>query len=272
MKSFQIVLLLLVLLPHDLLWADAGVSERIQALSRQIEQNPKNPVPRLQRALAYMEDNQPEQALADVRWVESRGDPADAAYIHGVILFRQKHYTQARPYFDRYLREFPTQGSALGYRARLLRDIGENQLALVDYETLISVNDTLDPGYYLSAARLMADQPQRGVDDALALLDRRIAERGQVTSLQRYAIDLERQRGNYQAAIERMALLDEKLRATPQWQVDVAELLLLAGRNDEALLYLDVAQEQLLARRETAVNRQLMETAKQLHKQAQATP
>jgi tetratricopeptide (TPR) repeat protein len=259
---------ILLTLSPPLLWADAGVSERIQMLSYKIEKNPKNLVLRLQRALAYMENNQPEMALADVRWAESRGDPAEAAYIHGVLLFRQQQYTEARPYFDRYLRAFPTHWSALSYRARLLRDSGEAQLALADYETLIKVNDTLDPGYYLSAARLMAALPQRGVDEALSLLDRRIAERGQVSSLQRYAIDLETRRGNYQGAIERMALLDEKLRATPQWQLEVAEQLLLAGRTDEALPYIDVAREQLTAQRQTAVNRQLMETAQQLQEQA----
>tara|TARA_R110002049_G_scaffold67693_5_gene175753 strand:- start:1074 stop:1907 length:834 start_codon:yes stop_codon:yes gene_type:complete len=271
MKLFQRTIFILAILSHPLLWADAGVSARIQSLSYKVEKNPKDVVLRLQRALAYMENNQSELALADVRWAEAQGDPAEAAYIHGVLLFRQKNYAAARPYFDRYLGVFPTHWSALSYRARLLRDSGENQLALADYETLIRVNDTLDPGYYLSAARLMAGLPQRGVEEALSLLDRRIAERGQVSSLQRYAIDLETRRGNYEDAIERMALLDEKLRATPQWQLEVAELLLLAGRIDDALPYLDVAQEQLAARRQTALNRQLMETAQQLQERALAS-
>ncbi len=70
-----------------------------------------------------------------------------------------------------------------------------------------------------------------------------------ITQLQRYAIDLERQRGNYQGAITRMATLDEKLRATPQWQLEVAELLLQAGRPQEAQPYLTVAEEQLQSAR-----------------------
>jgi tetratricopeptide (TPR) repeat protein len=264
MKYSLILLLALGFVPINPLWADAGVSQRIQSLTLQVEQSPKNPVFLLRRGLAYMEDNQPELALADIRLAESLGDPVEAAYTHGVLLYRQGDYAAARPYFDRYLQTYPEHWGALGYRARLLRDIGENRQALADYEKLISLNNALGPGYYVATARLMASVPERGVDEALTLLDKRIAQRGPITSLQRYAIDMEQKRGNYTAAIERMALLDEKLRATPQWQLEVAELLLLAGRGEEALAYVAVAQEQLQAGRMTTVNLQLMATAQRL--------
>jgi tetratricopeptide (TPR) repeat protein len=267
MKFLLIVLFAVGIAQIKPLWADAGVSQRILVLTQHVEQDTDNPAPRLQRALAYMENNQPELAMADIRLAESLGDPVEAAYVHGVLLYRQQDYKAARPYFDRYLKAYPEQWTALSYRARLLRDIGEERLALIDYEALIRLNDTLDPGYYVAAARLLAGLPERGVDDALSLLDERIAQRGPISSLQRYAIDLEKQRGDYKAAIARMALLDEKLRATPQWQLEIAELLLLAGRGEEALAYLDVAQEQLEAARMTVVNQQLLATAQQLQKQ-----
>ncbi len=250
--------------------ADAGVAQRIQALTLKVDQNPDDATLRLRRAWVYLEFNQFELAVADIQLAESLGDPVAAAYTHGVLLYRQGAYAAARPYFDRYLKAYPEQWSALGYRARLLRDIGENRLALADYESLIRLNTALNPGYYVAAARLMANEPGRGVDEALALLDARVARRGSMASLQRYAIELERNRGNYPAAIERMGMLDEKLRATPQWQLDVAELLLLEGRGEEALSYLTVAQEQLQAGRMTAVNRQLMAAAQQLQEQALA--
>lgn len=248
--------------------ADAGISKRIKLLSTHIDQNPEDQALRLQRALAYVDDNQPELALADIKLAQTLGDPLAADYTYGVLLYRQGDKAAARPYFDRYLQAYPEEWGALGYRARLLRDLGENRLALADYETLIRVNDALDPGYYLVTARLMASLPERGVDEALALLDQRIAQRGAISSLQRYAIELETQRGNYPAAIARMATLDEKLRASAQWQLDVAELLLQAGRAEEARSYLAVAQEQLQAGRNTSINRQLQETAQRLQAQA----
>lgn len=265
------LLLALVFASIALVSADAGVSGRIASLSSQIQQSPEDQVLRLQRALAYMDDNQQVLALDDIRVAEKLGDPVVAAYSHGVLLYRQGDNAAARPYFDRYLQAYPEDWGALGYRARLLRDIGENRLALADYETLIRLDHALDPGYYVVAARLMANLPERGVDEALALLDQRIEQLGSIISLQRYAIDMEKKRGNYAAAIARMAKLDEKLRATPQWQLDVAELLLQAGRAQEARFYLSVAQEQLQAGRMTAANRQLLETAQRLQAQAKSS-
>jgi len=250
-------------------WADAAVAERIQALSAQIEQLPDNQALRLQRSLAYIENNQPDLALADIRTVEIQGDALQAAFAHGILLFQTGDYAVARPYFDRYLQAYPGHAGALDYRARLLRDTGEKRLALADYESLIALNDSLDPGYYLATARLLAELPDRGVDEALALLDKRIQQRGLITPLQRYAVELEKNRGHFQRAIQRMAGLDTKLKATPQWQVEVAELLLLAGKPDEALPYLTVAKEQLQWGRQTGANRELLLNVHRLQDQAQ---
>ena len=263
-----ILLLALFIAPVAPASADAGVSKRIKLLTTHIDQSPEDQALRLQRALAYVDDNEPELALADIKVAQTLGDPVTADYTYGVLLYRQGDNAAARPYFDRYLQAYPEDWGALGYRARLLRDLGENRLALADYETLMRLNDALDPGYYVATARLMASLPERGVDEALALLDRRIAQRGAISTLQRYAIELETQRGNYAAAIARMATLDEKLRASAQWQLDVAKLLLQAGRAEEARSYLAVAQEQLQAGRMTAINRQLLETAQRLQAQA----
>lgn len=248
--------------------ADAAVAERIGALSRRLEQTPADQALLLQRALAYAENNQPQLALEDVRSAEAAGDPVEAAYTHGLLLYRMNDYPAALPYFNRYLQAYPLDRGALDYRARLLRDTGENRRALADYETLLGLSDSLDPGYYIATARLMAGLPDRGVDEALALLDSRVARRGPTTTLQRYAIQLERQRGNYRRAIERMADLEPKLKATPEWQVEVAELLLLDARPAEALPYLAVAQEQLASGRMTAVRRELLASVQRLQEEA----
>jgi tetratricopeptide (TPR) repeat protein len=261
--------LLLALLHPAPVSADAAVGQRIDALSQRIGQNPADQVLLLQRAMAYAESNQPDLALADVLRAEEAGDPVEAAFTHGVLLYRAGDYASALPYFNRYLQAYPQDRGSLDYRARLLRDTGKNREALADYETLLGLSDSLDPGYYIATARLLAGLPDRGVDEALALLDKRVAQRGPITPLQRYAIELEKGRGNYQRAIERMARLDQRLKATPQWQVEVAELLLMDARPGEALPYLSVAREQLESGRTTAVRRELLATTIRLQAEAQ---
>jgi tetratricopeptide (TPR) repeat protein len=248
--------------------ADAVVDERIHMLSERIENDPGNQELRLQRSLAYVENNQAKLALADIRTAETVGDPVAAAFTHGVVLYQAGDYASARVYFDRYLQAYPLHRATLEYRARLLRDTGENRLALADYENLITLSDSLDPGYYLATARLMAGLPERGVAQALAVLDSRMAQLGPITSLQRYAIELEKNRGNFQRAIERLASLDQKLRATPQWQVQIAELLLLAGKSEEAQPYLIVAKGQLQNGRRP-IDQELLQTIHRLQEQTQ---
>jgi tetratricopeptide (TPR) repeat protein len=261
-------LLAAVLAQPDPAQADAAVAARIGALSQQLEQTPTEQALLLQRALAYAENNQPQLALQDVRRAEAAGDPVEAAYTHGLLLYRMNDYPAALPYFNRYLQAHPLDRGALDHRARLLRDTGENRRALADYETLLGLNDSLDSGYYIATARLMASLPDRGVDEALALLDGRVARRGAVTPLQRYAIQLEKNRGNYRQAIERMAEFDPSLKATPEWQVEVAELLLLDARPAEALPYLAVAQEQLASGQTTALRRELLASVQRLQEEA----
>jgi tetratricopeptide (TPR) repeat protein len=248
--------------------ADAAVAERIRALSLRIEQDPDNQSLRLQRSMAYFNNNQTDLALAEVRTAEAVGDPVNAAFTHGALLYKMGDYATAQPYFDRYLKAYPGHQGALKYRARLLRDTGQNRKAIADFETLLALSDSLDPGYYIDTARLMADLPDRGTDEALSLLDARVAQRGPIISLQQFAIELERERGNFQGAIERMAHLDQRLKATPQWQVEVAELLLLAEQPEEALPYLALAQEQLKSARATPAHRELSETVHRLQVQA----
>lgn len=246
--------------------ADAAIIERISALTVSIEQNPENQALRLQRALAYAGNNQQELALADVLAVEAAGDSLDAALTHGILLYKTGEYAAARPYFDRYLQAHPRHPGALTYRARTLRDLGESRLALADYETLITHSDSLDPGYYLATAQLMSVLPDRGVPEALALLDTSMAKIGPVTPLQRYAIELETDRKNYGGAIERLARMDQRLKATPQWQIEIAQLLLLDGQPEEALPYLALAQEQLQSGM-LPVHQELLKTVQRLQEQ-----
>lgn len=270
--SVLCLLIGLTLLPARLASADAAVEQRIEALSQRITQTPTDQPLRLQLALAYAENDQYPLAVAEIEAAEAVGDPVEAAYTHGVLLYRAGDYTSARRYLDLYLQRYPRHPGSLNYRARLLRDSGEDRLALADYQALFTLSDSLDPGYYLATARLMASLPEHGNSKALALLDERMAQIGTINSLQRYAIELDKARGNFPAAIERMGAMDQKFKASPQWQVDMAALLIQAGHTTEAQAYLSVAQEQLQSGRNTVARNELLDTARRLQAQSQQGP
>ena len=179
-------------------------------------------------------------------------------------MYRAAEFTAAREYFDHYLRVEPDHVISLEYRARLLRDAGEYAASVADYERLFSLIPMPDPGHYISVARMMVALPERGTDDALALLDRRMEEVGVLSQLQRYAIELERRRQHYEGAITRLETLDPRLRATPEWKVEMGELQLQAGHRSQAQSYLEAAEQQLRVVRPTVARRDLHTRLKKL--------
>lgn len=68
-----ILLLALFIAPVAPASADAGVSKRIKLLTTHIDQSPEDQALRLQRALAYVDDNEPELALADIKVAQTLG-------------------------------------------------------------------------------------------------------------------------------------------------------------------------------------------------------
>lgn len=94
-----------------------------------------------------------------------------------------------------------------------------------------------------------------GDSGALALQDDRMAQVGVTSQLQRYAIELERDRKNYDGAIARLESLDTAL----QWKVDMARLYILAGHNADARQYLDVANIRLRELRPIAARTEMQQ-------------
>jgi tetratricopeptide (TPR) repeat protein len=225
--------------------ADVATEGRIRLLGESILANPDQQLLYIQQAIAYSDNQQPQRALAVLKIARPLGPAVNTAYAKGIILYRMSEFATARSSFNEYLAAFPNHVGSLEYRARLLRDSGEFEAAIKDYKHLFRINPSANPGHYLSTARMMVTLSDGGDDAALALLDEKMAQSGVLSQLQRYAVELERNRGNYQAAITRMGTLDEALRATPQWQVEVAELTILDGQFTQAQPLLDVAEQQL---------------------------
>ena len=146
----------------------------------------------------------------------------------------------------------------------MLRDAGENAAALADFQQIFALKPTPDPGHYISAARIMVVLPEYGFDGAIALLDKRMEQVGVLSSLQRYAIELETDRQRYDAAIARMATLDKALRATPQWQVEVAQLHMQAGQPEQARGLLEQADRRLQELRSNTARVELQRTIQRL--------
>jgi tetratricopeptide (TPR) repeat protein len=237
--------------------AHPGMHETVEALSKQIEEAPGNQTLYIERGIAYSEDRLLGPARADFRKAETLGDPVLVAFDLGVLHYRAGDYEQARASLTRYLARFPGHARALEYRARAAREAGDARAAIADFEAVFALRDDVNPGSYLSAAELLRELPDGGVDAALAQLDRGMEKLGVIPQLQQRAIALERERQDLDAALARHGTLAAALARSPSWRVERAELLLELGRPEEAAQELEEASAALAARRPTPAGAEL---------------
>ena len=146
----------------------------------------------------------------------------------------------------------------------MLRDSGHHDAALRDFKAYFALQKQPNPGDYLSAADMLVGLKGQGVPAALAMLDEGMARLGVIPQLQQRAIELELERGKSQQAIARLGTLKPVLGNSPDWQVDMGELLLLAGRPDEARPLFDAAASQLASLRKTVARQQLQARLEEL--------
>lgn len=221
----------------------------------QIQQQPDNPVHYLRRANGHAELGEWDEAFSDIERVEQLGEPLSAALARGDYYQRLGQHERALEQFNKVLSANPKQVRALILRARLQVERGEAMLALRDYQQLFRVYPDADTGHYRQAANLCVQQGQPG--KALALLDERMRSVGPIPQLQSLAIDIDKQLGYFDSAIERMQSMHQRSKTTPYWHVELAELQRKAGHNDKAQRHLNIAEELLQARQQTGAAREL---------------
>ena len=212
-----------VLLPR-LVHAHPSAEHVIDTLSESIRAQPHEQELFIRRGQAYSNEGQLDLALQDLRKAEGLGDPLRVAFDLGVVHYRMGQLEAARQSFDVLLERFPNHAPALEYRARILRAAGDLEAALADFEAYFALQKQPNPGDYVSAARMLAELEGRGVGSALRMLDQGMDRLGIIPQLQRYAIELERQRENIKGAIARLETLKPALGDSPDWKVELAIL------------------------------------------------
>ncbi len=243
---------LLVLLPGQRpLWAHPGAEAALAYFNQEIRSRPGDQALYIQRGITYSNDGQLPQARADFERAETLGDPVLVAFDFGVLHYRGGDFEAARRSFDAFLRQFPDHAPCLEYRARLLHDAGDYPAAVADFRRLFELQARPNPGHYISAAQMLRALGPDGIDQALALIDQGDAKLGTTPQLQRYAMELELARQRPDRAITRLRSLEPLLGESPDWKVDMGQLMLEVGQGDQAATLLDTAALQLDTLRKT---------------------
>ncbi|MEE4145163.1 MAG: tetratricopeptide repeat protein [Halieaceae bacterium] len=239
-----------------------GQHDQLAEINRHLLQAPTEQSLLIQRGRVYSEGGQYEEAMADYVRARELGSPVLVAFDLGVLYFRMGNYPLATDQMNLYLERFPDYPPAYDYLARIARDAGDYDRAIAFLEIYLRLEESPGPGHYLSAARMLAETGRHA--RALLVLDQGLATLGVVPQLQRYAISLELAREQPELAIARLQTLRQMLRDSPEWKLDMAELLLMVGREEEAAAMAVAAQGELEGLRPTPARVALQQRAGQL--------
>lgn len=215
-------------------------AEHADELSAAIERDPNNASLYLQRAEEHRSQHEWALGIADLQ-TATRLDPdlavADLALAQ--MMLEAGSPQTALAAVDRFLAGHGDHAGAHLTRARILVRLGSRREAIDEYSRGIELAQRSDhdgkgaqPDDYLERARSLACEQR--VDEAIQGLDEGATARGGAITLQFLAIDLEAGRQRWDGALARLAAIEAKANRKETWMARRAEILVHAGRVDEA--------------------------------------
>ena len=218
--------------------AHIGISEEIEAVTVRLQDDPDAPELYLLRGDLHRINGHWSEAIADFSKAQQldRGN-ALADLGMGRTWLDRGQYRKALKYLDRALVLQADNVRALATRARALRLTGKPLAAAADYaraiETFKYPNTPL-PEYYFECARALEAAGADYIDAAIEILDAGTGRLGKLRILEDYAIELERMRGNYPAALQRLDGIIARSARKESLLVRRADIQLQAGQPAQA--------------------------------------
>jgi tetratricopeptide (TPR) repeat protein len=214
--------------------AHGDLHDRIVALTWQISTNQTVPELWLERADLHRRHRDFNAAQADLEHVfKLRPAWSSAALQQARLSFDLEDFSHCERAATDCLSHDPTNADALVLRARSLVHLNKLSAAIRDYDTVLTSTNFARPLPDLFIERARAQAAHKNLDAAVAGLDTAIRLLGETPSFAFPAIEYERQRGAFSAALERLErarkFLDHESFLTMR-----GEILLQAGRPAEA--------------------------------------
>jgi len=206
----------------------------IDIVNKQIEGDPQNPALYLRRGELYRAHTDWKLAEGDYDRV-AQLDPKLTAvdFCRGKLCFESGENDRARMLLNKFLTSQPDHVDALLTRARLLVKLGERKGAAVDFTRAITCAGEPMPEYFLERAQVQADEGE--IEAALRGMDEGLKRFGPLVGLQLYAVELECARKHFDEALARLETMAVRSERKERWLARRGEILVLAGRSDEAV-------------------------------------
>ena len=185
-----------------LLLAHGDLHEQIENVTAQIRNYPQNAGLHLKRAELHRNHEDWPAAAADYDRAEKLGPALPGVHLgRGKMLLAMARFDEAQAELDKFLAAQPENVDALVTRGRIKARRAQPVAAAADFARAIELSPQPEPEFYLEGAQALASAGTGHTADALRILDEGIAKLGNVPVLCLYAIELEVQRKQFDAAL-----------------------------------------------------------------------
>jgi len=225
---------LLVLAAGDL-FAHGDLHEQIAAVTRQLEKDPKNAELYLKRGELHRAHQDWDQAQADYDRAISL-DPGLTVidFTRGRMFLEANWPHSAKVCLDRFLLKHTNHVEGFIARARTLVKLEKPLDAAHDFTIAIRYAAAGRPELYIERSQALASAGEKHSAEALRGLDEGIERLGPLVTIQLQAIDLELKRRQFDAALARLEKIAAQSPRKETWLARRGEILLQAGRREEA--------------------------------------
>ena len=240
----------LVAVPYSA-WAHPEILDRLEALDQEIAAAPDSALLYLKRGELFRRHGEVDRARDDFEHARSLDPKLIAVDYHmGRLWLDVGEPLRARAHLDRYLAARPLDPDAFLVRARAATRLGDASQAVEDLSRVIALTQQPTADLFVERARTQMSQGPKGLEAAARGVAEGLVRLGPLVSLVDLAVEIDVARGAPLAALDHLRLLPDKLKAHPKWLARRADLLLQAGRKDEAV----VGYEQAMAAIQTLPN------------------
>lgn len=224
----------LCLLPTFAL-AHGSFDERIEAANRAVAAAPSDPEARLVRADLLRRHGDFGAALEDLEEVDRLSPNLPRTlYFRGLVHLSGSRPGEAEVLIRRFLERQPIHAAGYEAHARALLALERPLEAAGAYDLAIAQQSIPVPDHYVERARAYAAAGNEHIEEAIRGLDAGLVVMGSVVSLERVSIELELRRGATDAALARLDRITKRSPRRESWLAKRGEILVRAGRNDEA--------------------------------------
>ena len=216
-------------------WCHADLEAQIAAITERISLEPDHAELYLKRGELYREHCDWQKAEADYDHA-AKCDPQLAVVdlARGNLLFDRDLPQAARVSLDRFLKRFPLDVRGLVLRARTFVKLGQPKAAVEDYTRAIENAATPAPEFFIERAQALSAEGSDHIDEALRGIEEGRKKLGTVITLELCGLDLELQKGDFDAALARLDRIASTSPRKETWLARRGDILEKAKRPAEA--------------------------------------